>query len=112
MTGKLKWLIFRKVLAIVLLVTAVIGVSIISQTLAVYDAGVEAGAAMDVMAGNSSTVGGMAAIRASAGLLSIIRIFLYVAIVLLAVYFAIDTVKDLLKNRELLKKYFSQEGKA
>jgi len=104
MTKKTKWLIFRKIIAGVLLIAAAIGIVTINQVLAAFDNRVEVDASMDVMSGNSSTVSGVAVMQASANVLNIIRIILWAVVLLLIIYFGFDLIKD---GKKQFKNYFS-----
>ena len=99
-------MIFNKVLALASIVIAVMFVGVVSQTLEIAGNSVEVAASMDVMAGDSSTVGGLAAMFASSYVLSVVRIILWCVIAGLAIFVIVDFVRD---GRWLYKKYFPKK---
>ncbi len=95
------------VFSVALIIAAVL-LNIITQATAIYTSAAEVSASMDVMAGNSSTVGGMAAMLASSGVLNIIGIILRCGIIILGICLAWTSISECIRVAE--KTFNEKEG--
>ena len=102
MNKKTRELIIRKIIALAAVIIAIIAVGGINQSLAVIDNQVEVNASMDVMAGNSTTVSGLATMHVSASALKIVKVIFQSMIFILVVLLFFDLVID---GYKLFKKY-------
>ena len=100
----MKRYVIKKVILIAGIIIAAIILNIISGYLAVPASQVNVDASFDVMAGDSTTVAGIATHNAAGGALAIGRIVSIVVIVILGFIFIADIAMDIRKYTKGLRK--------